>query len=83
MPIIKAAIAAQIEAFMVETTGSDITDESQKQISDFANNLAGVIETAIKSATVTVTPGIPVTTAVTPAFVGSGVTTGPGTGTLS
>ena len=82
MPVVETAIAKQIEAFMTKTTGSDLTDESKKQIQNFASDLSKVIATAIRSATVTVSPGIPVATAGTPAAQ-TGATTGPGTGTLS
>ncbi len=82
MPVVETAIAAQIEAFMTKTTGANLTDESKKQIQGFASDLSKVIATAIRSATVTVAPGIPVATAGTPAAQ-TGATTAPGTGTLS
>ena len=83
MPIIDKMISAEIIAFM--TAGQDsgtLTDDTTSKIKEFADNLAGVISNAIKSATVTVNAGIPVTTAGSPTAQ-TGSTTAPGTGSLS
>ncbi len=50
----------------------------EKSSDDFADGLAGIIKEYIQSATVTVLPGIPVTTS-----SGAGTTSGNGTGTIS
>jgi hypothetical protein len=82
MPIVETVIAKEISTFMKAKAGDTLTPEASKQMDDFANSLAGVIANAIKSATVTVSAGIPVTTAGSPTAQ-TGATTGPGTGTLS
>lgn len=76
MPIVNATIKAQINTLIEQTKGLE-QKESQEA---FCSGLANIIETSIKSATVTVSAGIPVAVVV-PA--GTGATTGPGTGTLS
>lgn len=82
MPVVETVIAKQISTFMKAKAGDTLTSDASKQMDEFASDLAKVIATAIKSATVTVNPGIPVATAGTPAAQ-TGATTGPGTGTLS
>lgn len=74
MPISKELIQQQINS-LIENTKS--LDQAESQ-AEFATSLASIIEQAIKSATVTVAPGIPVATT-----GGAGATTGTGTGTLS
>jgi hypothetical protein len=73
--VVEVTIKQQIAAMLENTAGGDL--EAAKQ--QFATDLAQIIATAIRSATVTVQPGIAVQVAV-PA--GTGVTTGPGTGSL-
>lgn len=82
MPIVETAISGEIVAFMTKAAGSTLTPDGAKQVKQFADDLAGVIANAIKSATVTVNPGIPVATAGSPAAQ-TGATTGPGSGTLA
>lgn len=74
MPIINATIKTQIVGLLNETKVLE-----QEQAADvFAQRLADLIENALKSATVTIQAGIPVSTT-----GGAGATTGPGTGSLS
>jgi len=76
MPIVNSTIKAQINTLIEQTKGLE-----QKQAQEaFCTGLANIIEASIKSATITVSAGIPVVVAV-PA--GTGATTAPGTGTLS
>lgn len=77
MPLLKPTLKSGIQALLTEMrTKEENADEY------FADQLATLIDTYIKSATVTVAPGIPVTTAGS-AVAQSGATTAPGTGTLS
>jgi hypothetical protein len=57
-------------------------DNADAALDAFCGALANSIDAYIKTATVTVNPGIPVATAGSPAAQ-TGATTGPGTGTLS
>lgn len=57
-------------------------DNADAALDAFCEALANSIDAYIKTATVTVSPGIPVTTAGSPTTQ-TGATTGPGTGTLS
>ena len=63
---------------LLNITKANIIDQDQA-IDDLATGLASIIKNAIVSATVTVNPGIPVTTSA-PA---TGATTAAGTGSLS
>jgi hypothetical protein len=56
--------------------------EAEMSEADFAGELAKIINDHIKTATVTVNPGIPVTTAGS-AAAQTGATSGPGSGSLS
>lgn len=83
MPIVESVISAEIVSFMTSAQDAgSATDEDNEKIKAFADNLAGVIANAIKSATVTVSAGIPVSTAGS-ATAQTGATTATGTGTLS
>ena len=83
MPIVDTVISAEIYQFMVQAqdAGSSTNEDNQK-IKSFADNLAGVISNAIKSATVTVALGIPVATAGS-AVAQTGATTATGTAIIS
>ena len=73
MPLVKATLKSGIKALLDEMrTKEDISDDY------FADQLATLIDTYIKSATVTVAPGIAVTTS-----TGAGSTVAPGSGTIS
>ena len=73
MPLVKATLKSGIQALLTEMrTKEENADEY------FADQMATLIDTYIKSATVTVVAGIPVTTS-----TGAGATTAPGTGTIS
>ena len=77
MSLLKPTLKSGIQALLTEMrTKEENADEY------FADQLATLIDTYIKSATITVAPGIPVTTAGS-AVAQSGATTAPGTGTLS
>lgn len=74
--IINAVIKQGIASLINSTSQMD-PEQAKEQ---FAQGLADIIESAIKSATVTVNAGIPVSA---PPPSGIGATTGPGTGSLS
>jgi hypothetical protein len=74
MAIVKAVIQAEINKLINETKGLE-QEQAQTQ---FASKLADVIVNALKSAVVTVQPGIAVSTS-----GGAGATTAPGTGSLN
>jgi hypothetical protein len=74
MALSKAVIQGEISKIIDQT---DKLDRAKAQ-EQFASKLADAIINAIKSATVTVQPGIPVSTS-----GGAGLTTGPGAGTIS
>lgn len=77
MPLVKATLKSGIKSLLDEMrTKEDISDDY------FADQLATLIDTYVKSATITVASGIPVSTAGS-ALAQSGATTAPGTGTLS
>lgn len=77
MALVAATLKAQLEAdFKAINLGSD--DAAAKVAAAIANR----VDAYIKSATVTVSPGIPVSTAGT-AVAQTGATTGPGTATIS
>lgn len=82
MPIVEEVVKKEIESFMKKPSSGTLTEDSSKQIEDFAGSLAKVIVQAIKSATVTVNPGITVLTS-SPMGPLVGTTTSPGTGVLS
>lgn len=73
MPLNKPALKSGIQALLAEMrTKEENADEY------FSDQLATLIDTYVKTATVTVSPGIAVTTS-----TGAGATTAPGSGTLS
>ena len=73
MPLVKANLKNGIKALLTDMrTKEAISDD------EFADRLSTLIDTYIKSATVTVAAGIAVTT-----NTGAGTTTSPGTGTIS
>jgi translation initiation factor 2 alpha subunit (eIF-2alpha) len=76
MAIVNATIKASIGTLIDQTSQLEPAQAKEQ----FAQGLANIIETAIKSGTVTVSAGIAVQVAV-PA--GTGATTAPGTGTIS
>ena len=72
MPLVKDTLKAQLEAiFAKENTPAEAADQ-----------LATAIDSYIKTATITIVPGIPVATAGSPTAQ-TGATTGPGTGSIS
>jgi hypothetical protein len=71
-----ANIRNQVGQLLTDTNDSKISVEQANE--KFINGLTDIIINAIKSATVKVDPGIPVSTS-----GGAGTTTGPGTGSLS
>lgn len=72
MPLIKDTLKAQLLAvFLKENTPDEAADQ-----------IAAAIDSYIKTATITIVPGIPVATAGT-AAAQTGATTGPGTGSIS
>ena len=82
MPLVEPTISKEIVNFITAGQDDSLDAESKKKVKAFGDSLAKVIVNAIRSATVTVNPGIPVATAGTPAAQ-TGATTGPGTGSLS
>jgi len=83
MALNKATLAAGLKAVFdgVSPEASGITNPEQLR-QKVANEMADVIDTYIKSATVTVASGISVSTAGT-AAAQTGATTGTGNGTIS
>jgi hypothetical protein len=65
----------------IKETMSD-AEVKQRFAGDIAKAIADGVDTWIKTGTVTVSPGIPVSTSGTP-VAQTGATTGPGTGTIS
>lgn len=73
MPLNKPVLKLGIQALLAEMrTKEENADEY------FADQLATLIDTYVKTGTVTVAPGIPVATS-----TGAGATSAPGTGTIS
>lgn len=84
MPINTEGLRATLKSKIKEALDAPISNESdsEKVKQDFADSIANAVadgvDAWIKTAKVTVQPGIPVTTS-----TGAGTTTGPGTGTIS
>jgi hypothetical protein len=84
MPINTEGLRTTLKQKIKEALDAPISNESdsEKVKQDFADSIANAVadgvDAWIKTATVTVQPGIPVTTS-----TGAGKTTGPGTGTIS
>lgn len=84
MPINTEGLRTTLKQKIKEALDAPISNESdsEKVKQDFADSIANAVadgvDAWIKTATVTVQPGIPVTTS-----AGAGTTTGPGTGTIS
>lgn len=76
MPLNKAALKAGIQSL-----AKNIAD-NEGSYADFADGLANLIDTFVKTGTVTVAAGIAVSTAGS-AAAQTGATTAPGTGTIS
>ncbi len=77
MSLNKAQLKTDIEKLL-----EDMMQKEEKSFSEFAKRLSTSIDTYIKAATITVAPGIPVSTAGT-ATAQTGTTTSTGTGTIS
>lgn len=77
MPLVKATLQAALAA---DFKGIDLGNEDASN--KIAEIIANRVDAYIKTATVTVSPGIPVSTAGT-ALAQTGATTGPGTATIS
>lgn len=78
MALVEQNLQFDIEKTIYETADKVYTGKVDKKTRDFAKRLAKVITDHIKTATVTIDPGIPVTV-----VEGAGATTGPGTGKLN
>jgi len=84
MPINTEGLRTTLKQKIKEALDAPISNESdsEKVKQDFADSIANAVadgvDAWIKTATVTVQPGIPVTTS-----TGAGTTTGTGTGTIS
>lgn len=76
MPLNKATLKSGIQALAQNIA------ENEGGYSDFADGLANLIDTFVKSGTVTVPAGVAVSTTGT-AAAQTGATTAPGTGTIS
>ena len=74
-------ISALIDVFTNQYKG-DMSPEQQQEVQDLSNALSDAIETYVKTGTVTVAAGIPVSTTGT-AAAQTGATTSTGTGTIS
>ena len=77
MPLQKQILAQGIIALQ-----NDMMQKTEPDIEGYAGRLADLIDTFVKSGTVTVATGIPVATAGS-ATAQTGATTAPGTGTIS
>lgn len=77
MPLVKETLKQEIKALATEMTKE--TDQ-EAALEKYATRLADIIDSYIKSATVTVQAGQAVQTVPT---TGTGTTTSPGTGSLS
>ena len=88
MALATAALKAALKADILNILNTPITEQSSdaEVKNNFATKLANAIgdrlDTWIKTGTVTVQPGIPVSTAGSP-VAQTGTTTGPGTGTIA
>jgi hypothetical protein len=76
MALVEAALKANFLSLFNQMKQSEMSEE------DFAGNMAKIINDHIRTATVTVSAGIPVATAGS-AAAQTGATTDPGTGSLS
>lgn len=76
MPLNKAALKSGIQSLAQNTA------DNEGSYADFADGLASLIETFVKSGTVTVPAGVAVSTTGT-AAAQTGATTAPGIGTIS
>lgn len=87
MALATAALKAALKTDILDILNTPITEQSSdaEVKNNFATKLADAIgdrlDTWIKTGTVTVQPGIPVSTAGSP-VAQTGATTGPGTGTI-
>ena len=81
MPLVKATLVNDLKA-VYNANITDPTDEQTQQINDMANAIATAVDNYIKSATITVAAGIPVTTAGSPSAQ-TGATTAPAIATIS
>ncbi|MBU6429435.1 MAG: hypothetical protein KGR26_10520 [Cyanobacteria bacterium REEB65] len=79
MPLDKTTLGNSIASAFAKAQGLSKASDAQSVL---ASSIAAAIDTYVKGATVTVTAGIPVSTAGT-AAVQTGATTGPGSGSLS
>lgn len=77
MALNKASLKSGIKQLM-----DDMLTREQNSNDEFATRLSNLIDTFVKSGTVTVNAGIPVTTSGT-AVAQSGATTSTGTGTIN
>jgi hypothetical protein len=82
MALVKNTLINAIKNVFEPQLGADITKEQKETIATIANKLATAIDDYIKSGTVTVASGIPVSTAGS-ATAQTGATTAPGTGSIS
>ncbi len=73
MPLDKNTLKTEIKTILSDMEGKEVDSKEE-----FAQRLADTIEAFVKSGTVTVATGIPVTTS-----SGSGSTSGEGMGTIS
>jgi hypothetical protein len=72
MALVESALKSSLLSLFNQMKQSEMSE------ADFAGELAGIINGHIKTATVTVSAGIPVSTS-----GGAGATSGPGSGSLS
>lgn len=82
--VLEETLKAKILETLNKPINEKMTDTQVKQrlASDLASAIANGVDTWIKTGTVTVQPGIPVSTVGSPTAQ-TGSTTGPGTGTIS
>jgi len=82
MPLNKTSLKTSVKQAFLDALGGSPTSEQNTKIDTLAGAIADAMDAFVKTATVTVSAGIPVSTAGT-AAAQTGATTAPGTGTLS
>lgn len=81
MAMIKADAQKRLEDFLLSMQDNP-DEETKKKIKDFAGGFTDWLVDTVKTATITVDPGIPVATAGSPSAQ-TGSTTSPGTGSIN
>jgi len=81
MAMIKSVIKGNLKTFLLSLQDNP-TEETKSKIDKYCDGFSDWLIESVSSATVTVEPGIPVSTAGSPTAQ-TGATTSPGSGTIS